>query len=150
MFSFSAIIAKIEGAEHTFMGWMAKEYAQLYTNEPTIEKIVDTTIDYAEPALVIVMDMAGGGAAVPEVTAVITEAQADLKVVSALIYDFGPTPKAADIAKAVEDNLQGLVTAGHVKDPVTIAKLQLIIKTVGVLATAIVNAVAPPVTAAAA
>lgn len=144
MFSISAIISKIEGVEHTFMGWVAKEYAKLYKSEPTIEKVVDMTIDYAEPALVIILGMAGASAAVPEVTAIITEAQADLKVVSALIYDFGPSPKAADIAKAVEDNLASLATAGHIKDPVTVAKLQLIIKTVGVLATAIANAVEQP------
>jgi hypothetical protein len=151
MFSFSAIIAKIEGAEHTFMGWMVKGYQALYKNEPTIEKVVDMTVSYAEPALVIVLDAAGGGAAAPEVTEILNEAAADLKVVSALIYDFGPTPTAASIAQEVKDNLASLETAGHIKDPVTLAKLQLIIKTVGTLATALVNAVAPqPVPAPAA
>jgi hypothetical protein len=34
MFSFSAIVAKVEGAEKTFMGWVVKEYAQLYKGCP--------------------------------------------------------------------------------------------------------------------
>lgn len=123
------------------MGWMVKEYSLLYKVEPSIEKIVDTTIDYAEPALVILLDAAGGAAAVPEVTAIISEAQSDLKVVSALIYDFGATPTAAGIVKGVQDNLQNLETAGHIKDSVTSAKLQLIVKTVGVLAAAIARVV---------
>ena len=141
--SFTSIIKSIEGAEHTFLGWIAKEYAALYKNEPTIEQIVDTTINYAEPALIILLDAAGGSAAAPEVTSIITEVQADLKVVSALIYDFGPTPTAATIAEGVQNNLNSLLTAGHVKDPATVAKLQLIIKTVGALATAIAKAVNP-------
>ncbi len=144
MFSISAIIAKIEGAEHTFVGWAVKEYAKLYKAEPAIEQTVDEVVPYAQSAIVIVMEMAGAGAAVPEVTAIITEVQRDLKVMSALIHDFGPTPTAASIAQGVKDNLASLAAAGHIKDPITLAKLQLIIKTVGVLATAIANAVEQP------
>ncbi len=142
MISFAAIVNDVEGANKTFIGWIVKEYAALYKNEPTIEQIVDTTINYAEPALIIILDAVGGAAVAPEVAAVITEAQADLKVVSALIYDFGATPTAASIAAAVKSNLSGLITAGHFKDAVTQAKFTLIVNTVGTLATAIATAVA--------
>jgi hypothetical protein len=140
--AFSAIVAKIEGAEKTFVGWIVKEYAALYEKEPAIEQVVDTTIDYVEPALVIVLDATGGAAIAPEVASVITEAQSDLKVVSALIYDFGPTPQAASIIAGVKTELQALQAAGHIKDAATQAKFTLIVNAVATLATAIANAVA--------
>ena len=151
MISFAKIVSDVEGAEKTFIGWAVKEYAILYKNEPAIEVAVDEATNYAMPALVIVLDMCGGAAVAPEVEAVVNEAVSDLKIASGLIHDFGPTPQAVDIAAAVQSNLQGLETAGHIKDPVTQAKFALIIKTVGVLATAIANAVAAskPVAAAA-
>jgi len=139
---FSEIIAKVEGAEKTFVGWIAKEYKALYSKEPEIEQVVDATIDYVEPALVIVLDAVGAGGLTPEVVSVINEAQADLKVVSALIYDFGPTPTAASIAASVASNLASIESAGHIKDTATQAKFALIVKAVGTLATSIANLVA--------
>ena len=141
MISFSKIVADVEGGAKTFVGYIAKEYALLYGKEPQIEQVVDTAIDYVTPALVIVLDAAGEGALAPEVVAVINEAQSDLKVVGALIYDFGPTPNAAKIAAAVQANLAGIETAGHFKDAATQAKFSLIVRAVGVLATALANAV---------
>jgi len=142
MKTFAEIVAAVEGAEKTFVGWMVKEYKIVYEKEPEIEVIVDMTVDYVEPALIIVLDATGGAALAPEVASVLGEVQSDLKVVSALIYDFGPTPTAAKIAAAVKANLAGLITAGHVKDAAMQAKFTLIINAVGVLATAIANAVA--------
>jgi len=140
--SFAAIVADVEGAEKTFVGWMVKEYAALYKNEPTIEQVVDTTVSYVEPALIIVLDATGGAAIAPEVASVISEAQSDLKVASALIYDFGPTPTAASIAASVKANLQSIATSAHFKDAATLAKFTLIVNAVGTLATALANAIA--------
>jgi hypothetical protein len=142
MISFAKIVADVEGTEKTFVGWMVKEYTVLYKAEPTIEQVVDDAIGYAEPALIIILDASGGAAAAPEVAAVISEAQSDLRVVSGLIYDFGATPTAASIAAGVQKELAGLESAGHIKDAVTQAKFSLIIRAVGTLATAIANAVA--------
>jgi len=142
MISFAEVVSKVEGAEKTFAGWIVKEYKQLYLKEPEIEQVVDTVVDYAEPALIIALNDCGGAAVAPEVAAVISEAQSDLKVASALIYDFGATPTAASIVAAVKNNLASLLADGHVKDAATQAKFTLIINAIGVVATAIANAVA--------
>jgi hypothetical protein len=140
--SFSKIVTDVEGAAKTFVGYIAKQYAAIYGKEPEIEQVVDASINYIVPALVIVMDAAGQGALAPEIVAVINEAQSDLKVVGALIYDFGPSPSATKIAAAVAAKLAGIETAGHFKDAATQAKFALIVRAVGVLATALANAVA--------
>lgn len=140
--SFAQIVAKVESAEKTVVSWLVKEYTALYQKEPEIEEVVDETINYVGPALVIFLDATGGAAIAPEVASVVSEAQSDLRVVSALIYDFGATPTAASIIAGVQKELAGLEAAGHVKDAASQAKLTLIINAVGTLATAIANAVA--------
>lgn len=141
--NFSAIVSEVEGKVKTVVGWLAKQFQKVYSKEPQIQQVADAVVPYAEAGLDIILGIVGQGAVVPEVNAVITEAQSDLKVVSALIYDFGPTPNAASIASAVAANLAGLETAGHIKDPATIAKLKLIINAVGNLAEIIAKLAAP-------
>jgi hypothetical protein len=131
MASISAIVSEVEGKVKTVVGWLAKQFQKVYAKEPQIQQVVDAVVPYAEAGLDIILATSGEAAAVPEVNAVINEAQSDLKVVSALIYDFGPTPNASSIAAAVQANLASLETAGHIKDPATLAKLKLIINAVG-------------------
>ncbi|HEY1502603.1 MAG TPA: hypothetical protein VGF88_23715 [Acidobacteriaceae bacterium] len=138
----SKIVADVEGVEHTVISWLAKQYAAFYKEEPSIETVVDQTVSYVELGLPVVLGVTGGAALVPEIESVLDEVVSDMKVVSAVVYDFGPSPNAANILASVQSNLQGLETAGHVKDPVQVAKLGLIIKAVGSLAAIIAKAVA--------
>lgn len=134
--------SKVEGVEHTVVGWLVKEYAAFYKHEPAIDSIVDSTVQYVEIGLPIVLDVTGGAALEPAIEGVLNEVVSDLKVVSATIYDFGPSPTAASILSGVQENLASLETAGHVKDPAKLAKLKLIINAVGALATVIAKAIA--------
>ena len=134
--------SEVQGIEHTVVAWLAKEYTVFYKKEPAIESIVDSTVSYVEIGLPIVLGATGEAALDPIVEGVLNEAVGDLKVVSATIYDFGPSPNAASIVSSVQANLASLETAGHVKDPAKVAKLSLIVNAVGALAAVIAKAVA--------
>jgi len=143
---------EVEGVEHTVVSFLAKEYAAFYKHEPAIETVIDDTVKYVEIGLPIVLDATGEGALAPAVTAIVDEVYSDLKVVSATVYDFGPSPTAASILSSVQANLSSLETAGHVKDSAKLAKLKLIVNAVGALAAIIAKAIAAaqaPVPAAA-
>jgi hypothetical protein len=126
-----------------FGAWVAREWAKMATEAPKIEKIADAVLSYAAPALQIVLGALDPPAAAI-VAPIIAEIQKDLHVASGLIYDFGATPSAAGILASVEQDLQGLLTAGHIKDPNLQAKVTMIVNTVGSLATAIAAALKPP------
>ena len=141
-FSIKAVIGDIEQGGKTFVSFLAKEYAAFYRSEPTLIQVVDTTVSYAEDGLAIVLPLAGVGTLDGPIDAVVQEAVTDLNRASALVYDFGPSPNAASIFAAVQSNLAGLETAGHITNPVTIAKVKLIINAIGTIAQLIAKAVA--------
>ena len=123
-----------------FGGWMAKEWAKIYKTAPKIEQIADAVLSYSVPALQIVLGMVAPEE-LPIVLPIVAEIQKDLHVASGLIYDFGAQPETASIVNSIEQNLNDLLTAGHIKDAALIAKVQGVTKTVGTLATALSGAV---------
>jgi hypothetical protein len=140
-FSIKAVISDIEGGAKTFVSFLTKEYASFYKNEPTLIQVIDTTVNYAEDGLAIVLPLAGAGTLAGPIDAIVEEAVTDLNRASALVYDFGPSPTAASIFAAVQTNLAALETAGHVTNPATIAKVKLIINAIGTVAQLIAKAV---------
>lgn len=130
-----SLFSNIANAEHTFAGWVAAQYAKFYKAEPKIEQIADTVFEYVIPGLQIILAAEGGPAAAAVVNSIATEAQKTLLVVSALIHDFGPNPTASSMLTAVQANLTNLLTAGHITNPTSVAKLQKVVNTVGVIAT---------------
>lgn len=121
-----------------FGAWVAREWAKIISETPKIEKIADTVISYAAPALQLIL-----GALDPPAAAVvgpiIAEIQKDLHVASGLIYDFGANPSAANILATVTKDLQGLLDAGHITNPDLVKKVTLIVNTVGSLATSLLQ-----------
>ena len=142
MFSIKAIVNDIEQGEKSFVSFLVKEYTAFYKNEPTLIQTIDTTVSYAEDGLAIVLPLAGQGALVGPIDAIVEEAVTDLNRASALVYDFGPSPTAASIFASVQSNLATLETSAHVTNPVTIAKVKLIINAIGTVAQLIAKAVA--------
>jgi hypothetical protein len=141
-FSIKAVIIDIEKGGKSFVSFLVKEYAAFYKSEPTLIQTIDTTVSYAEDGIAIILPLAGAGTLAGPIDAIVQEAVTDLNRASALVYDFGPSPNAASIFAAVQSNLAGLETAGHITNPVTIAKLKLIINAIGTIAQLIAKAVA--------
>ena len=119
-----------------FGGWVAKVWTKVVNEAPAIEHVADTVFSYVVPALQIVL-----GALDPEALAIagpiIKEIQKDVTVVSGIVFDFGASPTAANMVAAIEKDLSGLLEAGHIKDANLQAKIQLIVNTVGSLASAL-------------
>ena len=129
--------SKIVGIEHTFTAWVAKELTAIEGAEPKIERVVDATLSYAGPALQMVLQATGQTVASGVVGNVISQAQSDMKVASALVYDFGPTPTAASAFSAVQNNLMSLLSAGHVTDPKSVQAVQKVVNEIGAVSVAV-------------
>lgn len=119
-----------------FGGWVAKVWTKVFNSTPQIEHVADVVFSYVVPALQIVLSAVDPPAAVI-VGPIIKEIQKDVTVVSGLIYDFGATPTAASMVAAIEKDLNDMLEAGHISNADLVAKIQLITKTVGTLATSL-------------
>lgn len=137
------IFATLSKWEHTFTGWMAKEWKKVYAAEPEIQAIADTTFKYAIPALSIVAGSMGGAPAEALVTSVLTEAQRDLHAVSGLIFDFGPSPQVSSILGAVQSNLGGLLTDAHVTSTKSVDGVTKVMNTLQALQASVEAELAP-------
>ena len=121
-----------------FGGWVAKEWTKVFNAAPKIEQIADTVFKYVVPALQIILTgLAPEDAAI--VAPILQEVQKDVSVASGIIFDFGATPTAQGLVAAIEKDLNDLLAAGHIKDQALVAKVQLVVNTVGSLATALGN-----------
>lgn len=135
-----SIFTGIEKAIHSTVAWLEKELTALEGKAPQIEKVIDAGLAYIGPALQLALVSIGEPAAAALVGGVVAKAQNDLNAASALITDFGPTPTAASIFASVETNLNGLLAAGQITNPASIAAITKAVNEVGVLGAAISTA----------
>lgn len=142
-----SILNTLGNFAHTFTAWVAKEYAKLYNAEPEINAVADSVFKYAIPAIQILVGMEAGQPAAALVGQVAKEAQSSLHAASALIYDFGPQPSVTGIIKGVQDNLSGLLKAGHVMNQQSVDTANKIVNSLGGLVSVLPTpvAVAAPV-----
>ena len=119
-----------------FGGWVAAEWTKIFNAAPAIEKVADAVFSYVVPALQIILSALAPEDAVI-VGPILAEIQKSVTVVSGLIFDFGANPTTSNMVSAIEKDLTGLLAAGHIKDPALVAKVQLVVNTVGSLATAL-------------
>lgn len=69
-----------------------------------------------------------------EAAPIITEVQTDLGVISVLVGDGTATPSLTDAVDRVQDNLQALLTAGHIKDAAIQSDVSLVVSELAALA----------------
>ncbi|MGP8269120.1 MAG: hypothetical protein ACLQLH_03555 [Terracidiphilus sp.] len=139
----STLIAKIKSDEQTTVAWFAKMYAKLYKSEPSIIAIADRVLPWAGLLLQSVVTVEAGAPAGALVGAGVAEAQKDLDVAGAVIYDAGPTPEAVSLIGSVQANLTGLLTAGHISNAGSVATTTKVITELGNLVAAIPTPAGP-------
>jgi hypothetical protein len=125
-----------------FGGWFARTWQKVVGEAPAIEKVADAVLGYSVPAIQIILGVLAPEEA-PIVVPILTEVQKDLHIASGLIFDFGATPTASSMISAIEKDLTDLLSAGHIKDTALVAKIQLIVNTIGSLGTALTAALTP-------
>jgi hypothetical protein len=137
-----SIFTNIAKGLKTFGAWFEREWTKLYNCAPAIEHVASAVLAYAAPALQLVLTQLE-----PEAAAIVgpifNEIQIKLKVAAGLIYDFGANPNATSIIQTIENDLQGILDQGHIKNPALVSKVTLIINSVGSLAIALLNMVKP-------
>ena len=139
--SLTSLFAGIESAEHTFATWAEKELLKVEGAAPSIEKIADTILQYARPALQTVVTLEAGGPAGALVGRIIGKAQSTLTAASGLIADFGATPGVASVLSAVSSDLGGVLTAAGVNAK-SVAVVNKVTGEINTLSTAVANATA--------
>jgi hypothetical protein len=135
----SSLIAKIEGAEHTFAAWAEKELGKLHNEAPALEQTAASILKYAGPALQTVVTAEAGAPAGEIVGKVIADAQAGLTAASGFIYDYGATPTAATITGSVVENLTSLLSAAKISNPASVATVTSVVNNLNSLTTALAN-----------
>jgi len=129
---FSGLIKEMK----SFAAWAEKELAKVFKDAPTISQVADTVIDYVGPILETIITAEAGAPAAAVVAAVIREVQSDLVVVGGLIYDIGTAPTVATKIQAMENDMNGLLTAGHITNQKTVSLVTLVIREFGALLSA--------------
>ena len=118
----------------SFTSWCKMEWTKVFNAAPKVEAIADTVLKYAVPAISIIVGAEAGQPAGALVAQIGAEAQKDLTAVSGLVYDFGATPTAASMVTGVQNNLQGLLTAGHITNVASVANVTKVVSTLNDLA----------------
>lgn len=137
------IFQKMDSALHTFGSWVEKELGILYKDAPALETTAAAILKYAGPALQTVVTAEAGGPAGQLVGKVLADAQAGLTAASGFIYDYGATPTAASITGSVVSNLQGLLAAGKITNPTSVATVTSVVTNLNNLTNAL-TAAPPP------
>jgi len=108
---------KVKSIEHTVTGWLVKSYQAIYKTAPTLTKAMDVARPYVGGILQIVAQKEGISASTAsEVLNVFDQVDSNLHTASALLYDAGPNPQAANLLATAAANLQTLLDAGHIKN----------------------------------
>lgn len=143
-----AFLDGIKNLAHTFAAWVAKEWTVVYNEAPKVEHIAASILNYAGPALQVVIGLEGGPAAAEEVGKILNDAKARLTAASGLIYDFGATPSVAGLLSTTAANIDQVAQLTSLKNPKSVGVLKGIVTQLGGLATALGQSATPPTTGA--
>lgn len=122
-----SLLTSIENAAHTAAAWFLKVLKKSQAAAPTISAVADRTLPWAKLVVDGVLTAEGSGAVAPEANAIIDEINRDLDVACAAVYDVGVTPTVASSIQAVAGNIDGLIAAGHVKNPGNVALIKNVV-----------------------
>ena len=140
-----SLFSAIAKAEHSTAAWFEKEWAKIHADAPKITDIADRVLPYVSSLAQIVIGAEAGAPAAALVGNVLGQVQKDLDVANAVIYDTGATPTATSAVTAIQTNLSGLLTAGHISNATNVATITKAVNELGVLIAAL-PAAPPPTT----
>lgn len=115
----------------SFFAKIGSFFKGLFTNPNTIQ-VAQSTIRMIGPIIVGIVSVADPASA-PFVRSVVYEVMTDLGAVNGLLQHVQQTGdksvlgRATGMVQGISDNLSGLLTAGHIKNPATVATVQTVI-----------------------
>lgn len=125
-------------------------FSKLFGSAPSWAQKASAAITYAAPLVKGILALTTGPEYSEEVGNIISEVQSDLALSSALVssaHGSGSVPAGLRSAlQSVNDNLDGLLAAGHIKDPATLAKVKAMVELIEGETTAILQSLPKPST----
>jgi hypothetical protein len=121
-----SLFSALEGKAKTFAHDFEAVYVKLFQEEPKIEQAIVGAIGVAAPLVVAIALATGSEPEAAAITAVISIVKSDLAVVQTTLNAAGAgTPNASikSTLAAINANLASLLTAGLIKNPVTLATI---------------------------
>jgi hypothetical protein len=122
-----SFLTTIEKAAKTTANFFLTLLKKAQQEAPTVAQIADRVIPWAKMVVDGVLTAEGGGTIVPEANLIMAEVNKDLDVCCAAIYDIGTTPTVTSTLTAVAANIDGLITAGHVKSTANVALIKNVV-----------------------
>ena len=102
-------------------------FEKVEKKEPAVADVAEQTLDSVSVVVESVLDLTGQEAEASAIARVVVIAQSALKAVTAVVSAAGPTATVSSTLSAVVANLEGLLTAGQIKDPATLAKVTALV-----------------------
>ncbi len=127
------VFSAFKGYEKSFCAWAAKEWQRLYGEVPAVTDFVDTAAKYLIPAAQTLVDLTCGTAAGEIVAVVGADIVKGITAVSGLVHDIGPSPHVAQSVSVLQNDLGGILAAGHITDVKSVALATRIVGELGAL-----------------
>ena len=102
-------------------------FAKIEKKEPAVATVAEQTLTSVSVVVESILDVSGQEAAASAVAGAVAIALSSLKAVTAVVSAAGPTATVSSTLSAVVANLEGLLTAGQIKDPTTLAKVTALV-----------------------
>ena len=138
----------------SFFASVKSFFHKLFGSLPSWEKSASSTLAFAAPLVEEIVALSAGEPAAAEVQSIVSEVQKDMATVATVVSGAAGEPSATSYQTAttalnsIKTNLTGLLTAGHVKNPDTLAKVTGITNTIIGEAEAILSEMPAPTAAA--
>lgn len=102
-------------------------FAKIEKKEPAVATVAEQTLNSVSIVIESVLDVSGQEAEATAIAEAVAIAESSLKAVTAVVTAAGPTATVSSALSAVVANLEGLLTAGQIKDPATLAKVTALV-----------------------
>ena len=102
-------------------------FTKIEKKEPAVADVAEQTLTSVSVVVESILDVSGQVAEASAIARVVVIAQSALKAVTAVVSAAGPTATVSSALSAVVANLEGLLTAGQIKDPATLAKVTALV-----------------------
>lgn len=120
----------------SFFASVKSFFHKLFGSLPSWEKSASSTLTLLAPLTEELLALVAGEPAAAEATSIIAEVQKDMATIAAVTSGAAGAPSASSYQTAttalnsIKSNLSGLLTAGHVKNPETLAKVTGVANTI--------------------
>lgn len=138
----------------SFFASVKSFFHKLFGSLPSWEKSASSTLAFAAPLVEEIVALSAGEPAAAEVQQIVAEIQKDMATVATVVSGAAGAPSATSYQTAttalnsIKANLGGLLTAGHVKNPETLAKVTGVANTIIGEVEAILSEIPAPAAAA--